>query len=181
MAFQLKRICWVWCPDGSGALTECETRMLLLYFQCNWWTQMLPVVPGKLGIAVNHTSNPTSHTIWLEGRSYVIYEYEKQKVRMDLCFRLSFLLPLLHNIKTSNGLGWDEWAAIGYHYYSVNVPNSLCGLGKPMNASECLWWTRIWLHDLDMNASMLQEKYEECDVEAVYSYLLLNWLAERSL
>ena len=26
MAFQLKRICWVWCSDGSGALTECEMR-----------------------------------------------------------------------------------------------------------------------------------------------------------
>jgi hypothetical protein len=46
---------------------------------------MLPAVPGKLSNAVNHTSNPTSQTIWLEGRNYVIYEYEKQKVRIDLC------------------------------------------------------------------------------------------------
>ena len=31
--------------------------------------EILPAVPGKLSIAVNHTGNPTSHTIWLEGRN----------------------------------------------------------------------------------------------------------------
>ena len=31
--------------------------------------ETLPAVPGKLSIAVNHTGNPTSQTIWLEGRN----------------------------------------------------------------------------------------------------------------
>ena len=50
-----------------------------MYFQCNWWSQILyQGAWGKLSIAVNHTSNPTSQTIWLEGRNYVIYEYENR-------------------------------------------------------------------------------------------------------
>ena len=78
---------------------------------------------GKLSIVVTHTSNPTSQTIWLEGRNCVIYE--KKCVRLIYTFDWEFDCATAAMSQGLDRLGWDKWA-IGYHFTAGGL-FFLCG------------------------------------------------------
>ena len=116
--------------------------------------EILPAVPGKLSIAVNHTGNPTSHTIWLEGRNLCDLRVERPTSTRSSKSEWIYIFDWAYYcLCCKMPRLWMDLVETKWTDTAVNVPSSFCAdVGKPMNASEYLWWTRIWTHDLDMNA-----------------------------
>ena len=144
--------------------------------------ETLPAVPGKLSIAVNHTGNPTSQTIWLEGRNLCDLRVERStSTRISKSEWIYIFDWAYYCLCCKMPRLWMDLVETSEQTHCCQFPELLlCGCGK---ANECFWVPMV---DPDMNAwlgyecSMLQEKYGECDVEAVCSYLL-DWLEMQPL